>query len=223
MKTSLAVLISLGLFSESSATLAQKKIGSLSQTSIAVTHEPDVNTCYTTLPCPSAANSQAMNDACTKYYPAPLGVPVDAYNIDANGVCTIVFPAEPEPGDSFCSNNCDSGNCHTCLCPNNTSGWMTDADIKKACALYSGWNQDSCYCIVKHESGGNLYSQLRDSDGANDVGVWGMNSSQWPKCNNGNPPCELASNLACAIMEFEETHDWRGWSTCIFCNNCNTL
>ena len=52
--------------------------------------------------------------------------------------------------------------------------------------------------------------------------VFQINSIHWPSCNNGEPPCGLEGNLACAKTVFLNAHStWRPWSACSFCG-CDT-
>lgn len=116
-----------------------------------------------------------------------------------------------------CGGNCPSGRCTSCKCP----ATPKHVDIASACSKFSGWNQKCCQCIISHESGGNQYAQLENTNGSNDVGLWQVNSMNWASCNGGRAPCDLNENLQCAKKVFA----WGGntfklWSTCGACGCC---
>ena len=108
-----------------------------------------------------------------------------------------------------CGGNCPSGRCPSCPC--GTDRAM--ADIGEWCGKY-GWNQACCRCIVSHESGGNSHAMLFNTNGSYDVGFWQINDFNWNACNGGNPPCDLQSNLNCAIKVYQwGGNTWKFWST----------
>ncbi|KAJ4459179.1 putative Ctype lysozyme/alpha-lactalbumin superfamily protein [Paratrimastix pyriformis] len=112
-------------------------------------------------------------------------------------------------------NETNSG-CSTC-------GGASYTDISSACSRYSGWSQSCCECIAQHESGGNYHACNVNSNGSTDVGLWQVNSMNWASCNSGNPPCDISSNLQCAIKVFNwGGNTWKYWSTCGGCGCCGS-
>ncbi len=112
-----------------------------------------------------------------------------------------------------CGGNCPSNKCGSCPC--GTTKVM--GDINAQCARYS-WNQACCKCIVSHESGGNTKAMLYNTNGTFDVGFWQINQSNWNACSGGHAPCDVDSNLQCAIKVYQ----WGGntfkfWSTHTAC------
>ena len=108
-----------------------------------------------------------------------------------------------------CGGNCPGGACPNCPCGTSRS----TADIDGWCGKY-GWNQGCCKCIVSHESGGNTNAMNYNSNGSFDVGFWQINDFNWNACSGGNPPCDLQSNLNCAIKVYQwGGNTWRLWST----------
>lgn len=112
-----------------------------------------------------------------------------------------------------CGGNCPSNRCASCPC--GTTKVM--GDISAQCARYS-WNQACCKCIVSHESGGNTKAMLYNTNGTFDVGFWQINQSNWASCSSGHAPCDVDSNLQCAIKVYQ----WGGntfkfWSTHTAC------
>ncbi|KAJ4457791.1 putative Ctype lysozyme/alpha-lactalbumin superfamily protein [Paratrimastix pyriformis] len=109
-----------------------------------------------------------------------------------------------------------NGGCSTC-------GGSAYVDIASACSRYSGWSQSCCQCIAKHESSGNSHACNKNTNGSTDVGLWQVNSMNWASCNGGNPPCDVSSNLQCAIKVFQWGHNtWKLWSTCGGCGCCGS-
>jgi hypothetical protein len=87
------------------------------------------------------------------------------------------------------------------------------ADIATWCSKHS-WSQSCCKCIVSHESGGNAHAMLYNTNHTFDVGFWQINQSNWSSCSGGKAPCDLTSNLNCAIKVYEwGGHTWKLWST----------
>lgn len=104
-----------------------------------------------------------------------------------------------------------------------TCGGATYTDINSACSRYSGWSQSCCQCIVKHESGGNYHACNLNTGGSTDVGLWQVNSMNWNSCHGGTPPCDVDSNLSCAIKVFNwGGNTWKLWSTCGMCGCCGS-
>ena len=116
-----------------------------------------------------------------------------------------------------CGGNCPSNGCSTCPCGTSPNR----QDIASWCAKFSKWNQKQCQCIVSHESGGNGNAVNQNRGGSLDVGFWQVNTQNWASCSGGKPPCDMATNLACA----EKVWAWGGntfklWSTCKVCGAC---
>lgn len=110
--------------------------------------------------------------------------------------------------------NATNGGCSTCGSPSYT-------DISYWCSQYSGWSQSCCQCIAQAESGGDLHACNLNSDGSIDVGLWQVNSFNWPSCNGGNAPCDGDSNLHCSKMVFGwGGNTWKYWATCGKCGCC---
>jgi hypothetical protein len=108
-----------------------------------------------------------------------------------------------------CGGNCPSNDCPSCPCGTTTS----PQSISYWCSKYS-WNQACCQCVVTHESSGNANAMNYNTDSSFDVGLWQINQVNWGACNGGNMPCDLNSNLNCAI----DCYKWGGntfrlWST----------
>lgn len=121
-------------------------------------------------------------------------------------------------GTTTCGGNCPGG-CDDCYC-GNTSNYQS---ISYWCGMYSGWNQSSCECIMKAESGGNANAVNMNSGGSYDVGLWQINSVNWPSCSAGKAPCSSSENLACAIKVFQwGGNTWKLWSTCRGCGVCDS-
>ncbi|ELR15113.1 uncharacterized protein ACA1_215950 [Acanthamoeba castellanii str. Neff] len=116
-----------------------------------------------------------------------------------------------------CGGNCPSNNCNSCPC--GTTPAYTD--VASACRRFNGWSQSCCECIIRHESGGNLHAVNHNRGGSNDVGLWQINDMNWSSCNGGHAPCDLESNLKCAIKVWGWGHNsFRLWSTCKACGCC---
>eukprot|EP01113_Clastostelium_recurvatum_P045921 TRINITY_DN796_c0_g1_i1.p1 TRINITY_DN796_c0_g1~~TRINITY_DN796_c0_g1_i1.p1 ORF type:complete len:152 (-),score=33.10 TRINITY_DN796_c0_g1_i1:198-608(-) len=117
---------------------------------------------------------------------------------------------------STCGGNCPK-DCPSCPCGNT----VQKTDITQACQQYKGWNQKCCECIAQHESGGDLHAAHYNTDGSYDVGLWQINSVHFKSCNGGQAPCDLASNLKCAIAVYNEGKNFGPWTTCGPCNCCH--
>ena len=61
-----------------------------------------------------------------------------------------------------------------------------------------------------------------NADSSYDVGLWQINSVNWPACNNGKIPCRLDENLKCAIQIYQYGgNTWKYWTTSAFCGGPN--
>lgn len=108
-----------------------------------------------------------------------------------------------------CGGNCPSGKCPSCPCGTTANR----ADIAGWCSKYS-WNQACCKCIVSHESGGNGNAMLFNTNNTFDVGFWQINQSNWASCSGGKAPCDIQTNLNCAIKVYQwGGNTWKFWST----------
>ena len=116
----------------------------------------------------------------------------------------------------FCSNcggNCPGNNCPSCPCGTTRS----PVDIAGVCKRHS-WTQNCCQCIVKNESGGNANAACYNTNGTFDVGVFQVNKINWSHCSGGNPPCNVDTNVRCAIMVYNwGGKTWKYWSTAKKC------
>lgn len=141
--------------------------------------------------------------------------------------------------------NCPSNDCSSCPCGTGTSY----TDIGSACRRFSGWSQSCCECIARHESGGNLHAANQNRGGSYDVGLWQINNQNWASwyvsfvlapfirlplsffsqrtsffplhSSGGRAPCDLESNLQCAIKVWGwGGNSFRLWSTCGACGCC---
>ncbi|KAA0146268.1 hypothetical protein FNF27_07740 [Cafeteria roenbergensis] len=124
-------------------------------------------------------------------------------------------PANATDLGTGCGGNCPGG-CSKCPC-GESSHYVSIADW---CAKHS-WDQKACRCIVSHESGGNANAVNENSNGSFDVGLWQVNSMNWKACSGGRAPCDVETNLKCAI----DVYRWGGntfklWSTCHVCGVC---
>jgi len=131
-------------------------------------------------------------------------------------ICLILLVCLPFIAANTCGGNCPSNDCSSCPCGTGTA----PVDIAAQCAR-GPWNQACCECIIRHESGGNSHALNENSNGSFDVGLWQVNSMNWGVCNGGHAPCDVDSNLKCAI----DVYNWGGhnfhlWSTCHFCAGC---
>jgi len=116
-----------------------------------------------------------------------------------------------------CGGNCPSNDCSSCPCGTTRSV----VNIADECAKYSDWNQKCCQCIVDHESGGDANAVNENTNGSFDVGVWQINSINWPSCNAGKAPCGVAENLNCASKIWNSGgRSFKAWSTCGGCGCC---
>eukprot|EP01031_Cornospumella_fuschlensis_P046061 gene46061-56386_t len=121
-------------------------------------------------------------------------------------------------GDT-CGGNCPSDGCSSCPCGTATNY----VDIDSWCAQNQGWNQTSCQCIMKHESGGNANAVHVNGDNSVDVGLWQINDFNWPYCSNSVAPCDAATNLECAKLVYEwGGYTWKFWVTCSICGVCDS-
>jgi hypothetical protein len=59
------------------------------------------------------------------------------------------------------------------------------------------------------------------SAGSYDVGAWQINSSNWASCSGGKAPCDMDTNLDCAIKVWTwGDKSFKLWSTCSQCGAC---
>ena len=120
-------------------------------------------------------------------------------------------------GITTCGGNCPGG-CNSCPC----GSTRRELPSSSWCSMYSGWDQSSCECIMRHESRGNANAINMNSGGSYDVGLWQINSFNWPHCSNGKAPCSPSANLACAIKVFKwGRNTWKFWATCGKCGVCD--
>ena len=112
-----------------------------------------------------------------------------------------------------CGENCPSNTCPECPC-----GSVRDyVNVTYWCSKYS-WNQSCCECIVSHESSGNKNAMNYNTDSSYDVGLWQINSFNWPYCGNFRTPCELDENFECAIQVYKwGRNTWVFWTTASKC------
>ena len=113
-----------------------------------------------------------------------------------------------------CGGNCPGGKCPSCPCGTTKN----PQDIASWCGKYSSWNQACCKCVVSHESGGNGNALNYNTNGSFDVGLWQINAVNWGSCSGGTAPCNVQTNLNCAIKVWQ----WGGnsfklWSTAKGC------
>merc|ERR1711900_41268 len=54
--------------------------------------------------------------------------------------------------------------------------------------------------------GGNANAVNENSNGSFDVGLWQVNSMNWKACSGGRAPCDVETNLKCAI----DVYRWGG-------------
>ena len=117
-----------------------------------------------------------------------------------------------------CGGNCPGNNCHSCPC-GTTKSYV---DIAAVCKRHT-WTQGCCQCIVKNESGGNANAACYNTNGTFDVGVFQVNKTNWSSCSGGNPPCNVDTNLRCAIMVYNwGGKTWKFWSTASKCGCRNS-
>ena len=113
-----------------------------------------------------------------------------------------------------CGGNCPGGKCPNCPCGTTKN----PQDIAAWCGKYSSWNQACCKCVVSHESGGNGNAMNYNTNASFDVGLWQINTVNWGSCSGGSAPCNVQTNLNCAIKVWQ----WGGnsfklWSTAKGC------
>jgi hypothetical protein len=88
------------------------------------------------------------------------------------------------------------------------------------CSKFTGWSQDCCNCIVKAESNSDAHFCSGTSDGNEEVGLFAINQEMWQTCSGGKPPCDPATNLACAEAMYKANNSFAGWASCNKCNCC---
>ena len=112
-----------------------------------------------------------------------------------------------------CGGNCPSNDCSSCPCGTQSS----PQDIASWCSQYS-WDQSCCECIVNHESGGNANAANQNNNGSFDVGLFQINDVNWGQCSGGAAPCDVQSNLQCAIKVYQwGSNSFKLWSTAAGC------
>lgn len=132
-------------------------------------------------------------------------------------------PPAPSPGPSTCGTNCP-GKCDKCICGDKPAHSNIAEWCQKGASV--GWNPASCACIVKHESSGNG-NAMNQNSASYDVGLWQINSANWPSCSPSAPPCagdndDNTANMQCAQSLFTQGgKTWARWATCQACNVCD--
>eukprot|EP00826_Nyctotherus_ovalis_P050324 TRINITY_DN6154_c0_g1_i11.p1 TRINITY_DN6154_c0_g1~~TRINITY_DN6154_c0_g1_i11.p1 ORF type:complete len:153 (+),score=17.50 TRINITY_DN6154_c0_g1_i11:143-601(+) len=107
-----------------------------------------------------------------------------------------------------CGGNCLTGTCPSCPC----GTVRTRVDVGEVCRRYS-WNFKCCVCVVRTQSSGNASAQHFNHNGSFDVGLFQINEINWASCNDGRPPCDINSNLNCAITIYKRAHNrWNPWA-----------
>eukprot|EP00826_Nyctotherus_ovalis_P025719 TRINITY_DN1997_c0_g1_i1.p1 TRINITY_DN1997_c0_g1~~TRINITY_DN1997_c0_g1_i1.p1 ORF type:complete len:103 (+),score=11.22 TRINITY_DN1997_c0_g1_i1:182-490(+) len=95
-------------------------------------------------------------------------------------------------------------------------------NIGAICRSHS-WSQRCCNCVVRGESGGNAHSQNYNGNGTYDVGVFQINQIHWRSCSGGKAPCNVTTNLRCAIGVYRGAHNrWRPWMAARRCGCTNS-
>eukprot|EP00388_Colpodella_angusta_P046491 GDKK01069576.1.p1 GENE.GDKK01069576.1~~GDKK01069576.1.p1 ORF type:complete len:140 (+),score=18.23 GDKK01069576.1:49-468(+) len=118
-----------------------------------------------------------------------------------------------------CGGNCPSNDCPSCPC-GTSPNYINVAD---ACAGFSGWSRSCCECIMTHESSGNANAANYNSNGSFDIGAWQINDVNWNSCSGGSAPCNVNTNMQCAIDVWRwGRNTWRLWSTCGGCGCCGS-
>ena len=134
-------------------------------------------------------------------------------------VLAILIIGDCSSKTTTCGGNCPSNTCLSCPCGTtqntiSTSTW---------CSKYSNWSQSCCNCIMSHESAANSNALNNNTDGSVDVGLWQINTVNWAVCSSSLPPCDLTTNLNCAIQVWKwGSNTWKFWSTCSACGCCGT-
>jgi hypothetical protein len=112
-----------------------------------------------------------------------------------------------------CGGNCPGGKCPSCPC--GTTKNMVD--IPTYCSKHT-WNQSCCKCIASHESGGNSNAMNYNTNNSFDVGLFQINSINWPGCNSGHAPCNVDQNTQCAWYIYGRWgNSFHAWSTHTAC------
>merc|ERR1711916_384540 len=110
---------------------------------------------------------------------------------------------------NMCGGNCPSNDCPSCPCGTTRKF----ESISEWCGKYH-WDQSMCQCIVNHESSGNAHANNYNTNGSFDIGFWQINSVNWDSCSGGSPPCDVSTNLQCAIKVWGWGGDsFKLWST----------
>jgi len=112
-----------------------------------------------------------------------------------------------------CGGNCPSNDCSSCPCGTAVS----QQDISSWCSQY-GWDQRCCTCIVTNESDGDANAANQNTNGSFDAGLFQINDVNWGQCNGGSAPCDVQSNLNCAIQIYQWAgNSFRLWATAAGC------
>eukprot|EP00742_Colponemidia_sp_Colp-10_P014478 GILJ01016450.1.p1 GENE.GILJ01016450.1~~GILJ01016450.1.p1 ORF type:complete len:142 (-),score=19.28 GILJ01016450.1:217-642(-) len=131
----------------------------------------------------------------------------------------IALAAATALAQDTCGGNCPSGDCPSCPCGTSPNY----VDPGSACSGYSGWSQACCECIMNAESSGNANAANYNSNGSFDVGAWQINDVNWNDCAGGNAPCDINTNMNCAVDVWNwGGQTWSLWSTCGGCGCCSS-
>ena len=110
--------------------------------------------------------------------------------------------------DKTCGGNCKWEDCDSCVCGDKPNS----VNVTEICASVGVWDQKCCECIINTSSNGNSNSILDGHDGTFDVGLFHINTYNWAKCNAGNAPCDVDTNVGCAKMLYEYANNtWINW------------
>jgi hypothetical protein len=94
-------------------------------------------------------------------------------------------------GANTCGGNCPTNDCVDCPCGTK----VHKVNAGKYCNIYSKWSQTCCLCIASHESGDNANAVNHNTNDSDDVGLFQINSVNWPSCSSGAAPCNVDVNL----------------------------
>ena len=117
-----------------------------------------------------------------------------------------------------CGGNCPGGRCPNCPCGTSPNR----VDVASKCKMHS-WTQKCCVCVVNAESGGNGNAMNYNGNGTFDVGLFQINKVNWGGCSGGSPPCDVSTNVRCAIMVYKGSRNtWNPWSVAGKCGCRNS-
>lgn len=92
---------------------------------------------------------------------------------------------------------------------NDGGGWNKHASLYSCLLTWLAVHR-VCMCVLQ---GDNTY----------DAGAWQIDSVNWPECNGGSAPCDMAANLKCAIDTWRYGgSSFSAWATCGKCGACNS-